>query len=215
VPISVTLAGRYFSNLLFSGGKLHTCLDNMNSLPQHHHSHRPTRVRPTEFTPAVLRIEDGSCTSGELELFSLTGGLLSLPKLLNQGSRTKLMFLTQTGPVLGVAEMLRPVSWNEQPFRFVALHENDHRRLRAAIPGAAEAHAIAVEPAPPKLQRSELALPSLLALDGETPWIEKYRTAVTTKPPRKIFRRIFLGALTVAALGLGIIYTFQPHLIWW
>jgi hypothetical protein len=187
----------------------------MNSLPQHHHFHRPTRVRPTEFTPAVLRIEDGSCTSGELELFSLTGGLLSLPKLLNQGSRTKLMFLTQTGPVLGVAEMLRPVSWNEQPFRFVALHENDHRRLRAAIPGAAEIPAIPVETAQTKPVRSELAPPSLLALDGETPWIEKYRTAVTAKPPRKIFRKIFLGALTAAALGLGIVYTFQPHLIWW
>jgi hypothetical protein len=193
----------------------------MNSLPQHQHFHRPTRVRPAEFTPAVLRIEDGSCTSGELELFSLTGGLLSLPKLLNQGSRTKLMFLTQTGPVLGVAEMLRPVSWNEQPFRFVALHENDHRRLRAAIPGASELPTrtdevrAAAAVSAPVMQRSSLAPPSLLALDCEQPWIEKYRTAVETKPPRKIFRKVCLGALTLAALSLGILYTFQPHLLWW
>jgi hypothetical protein len=192
----------------------------MNSLP--HHYHRPTRVRPTEFTPAVLRIEDGSCTSGELELFSLTGGLLTLPKLLDQGSRPKLMFLTQTGPVLGVAEMLRPVSWNEQPFRFVALHENDHRRLRAAIPGSSEARAAIAEPrpilpdsTPIKQERSSMAAPSLLSLDCEQPWIEKYRTAVDAKPPRKIFRKICLGALTLTALSLGALYALQPHLLWW
>jgi hypothetical protein len=192
----------------------------MNSLP--HHYHRPTRVRPTEFTPAVLRIEDGSCTSGELELFSLTGGLLTLPKLLDQGSRPKLMFLTRTGPVLGVAEMLRPVSWNEQPFRFVALHENDHRRLRAAIPGSVEARAAVVEPStivpeivPVKQERSSMAAPSLLSLDCEQPWIEKYRTAVDAKPPRKIFRKICFGALTLTALSLGALYALQPHLLWW
>jgi hypothetical protein len=187
----------------------------MNTLPQQTHFHRPTRVRPSEFTPAVLRIEDGSCTSGELELFSLTGGLLSLPKLLDQGSRPKLMFLTQTGPVLGVAEMLRPVSWNEQPFRFVALHENDHRRLCAAIPGSPEPQIAPVGTASPRVERSELAPPSLLSLDSETPWIEKYRTAVAAKPPKRIFRRLFLGAVTAVALSLGIIYTLQPHLIWW
>jgi hypothetical protein len=189
----------------------------MNTLP--HHYHRPPRVRPTEFTPAVLRIEDGSCTSGELELFSLTGGLLTLPKLLDQGSRPKLMSLTQTGPVLGVAEMLRPVSWNEQPFRFVALHENDHRRLRAAIPGSGELRPIVPEGrtdnAPVKVERSSMAPASLLSLDCEQPWIEKYRTAVDTKPPRRLFRKIFLGALTVAALGLGVLFTLQPHLLWW
>jgi hypothetical protein len=111
----------------------------MNRLPQsHHHWRRPARVRPTEFTPAVLRIEDGSCASAELEIFSLTGGLLSLPKLLNRGTRARLMFLTQTGPVLGVAEMLKPVSWTEQPFRFVELYESDQRRLQAATHCSAE-----------------------------------------------------------------------------
>jgi len=192
----------------------------MNTLPQSHHYHRPPRVRPTEFTPAVLRVEDGSCTSGELEMFSLTGGLLSLPKLLDQGSRTKLMFLTQTGPVLGVAEMLRPVSWNEQPFRFVALHENDHRRLRAAIPGSAELSPAAAKSrtatanaAPLRVEHSSLTPPSLLSLDCEQPWIEKYRTAVATKPPRRIFRKVVFGVLTLAALSLGVIYTFQAGLL--
>ncbi len=192
----------------------------MNSLPQQLRYHRPTRVRPAEFTPAVLRVEDGSCTSGELQLFSLTGGLLSLPKLLDQGSRPKLMFLTQTGPVLGVAEMLPAVSWNEQPFRFVTLHENDHKRLRAAIPGSAPlpaepSVALAAAASAAMSVDSDLAPPSLLALDCEQPWIEKYRTAVDTKPPRRIFRKIVLAAMTVTALSLGIVYALQAHLLWW
>lgn len=104
----------------------------MSNLPQQDHPRRPPRIRPPEFTPAVLRVDDGTCTPGELELFSTTGGLLSLPKPLDQGCRVKLMFLTQTGTVLGLAEMLRPISWDEQPFRFVSLHENDRQKLRAA-----------------------------------------------------------------------------------
>ncbi len=108
----------------------------MNSSPQQRIPRAP-RMRPSEFTPAVLRATDGGCTSGELQVFSVTGGLLSLPKLLNKGSQVKLMFLTKTGPVLGVAEMLNPISWTEQPFKFITLEENDQRRLRAAIPGSA------------------------------------------------------------------------------
>jgi hypothetical protein len=43
------------------------------------------------------------------------------------------MFLTQTGTVMGAAEMLYPDSWTSQPFRFVSLDECDRCRLRAAI----------------------------------------------------------------------------------
>jgi hypothetical protein len=35
--------------------------------------------------------------------------------------------------VLAVAEMLSPVSWHLQPFKFVALHDDDQRRLQAVI----------------------------------------------------------------------------------
>jgi hypothetical protein len=40
---------------------------------------------------------------------------------LQTDTQVKLMFVTPTGPVLGTAEMLNPVSWNQQPFRFVGL----------------------------------------------------------------------------------------------
>jgi len=43
------------------------------------------------------------------------------------------MFLTGAGMVLGSAEMLSPLSWSLQPFRFVALAGDDQNRLRNAI----------------------------------------------------------------------------------
>jgi hypothetical protein len=68
-----------------------------------------------------------------LQVISVTGGLLCLPDPLDQGSQVKVMFLIQGGSVLGAAEMLSPVSQKLQPFKFVCLHGDDHRRLQAAI----------------------------------------------------------------------------------
>lgn len=50
-----------------------------------------------------------------------------------QGSVAKLMFLTRGGSVLGAAEMLSPVSWELQPFRFLTLYSDDQSRLQSAI----------------------------------------------------------------------------------
>ena len=66
-------------------------------------------------------------------MVSLTGGLLCLPEPLDRGSRVKLMFMTRTGVIFGSAEMLKPVSRDMQPFRFVALAGGDQRKLRTAI----------------------------------------------------------------------------------
>jgi hypothetical protein len=192
----------------------------MSNPPQSHSPQRPPRTRPAEYTPAVLRIEDGSCTQGALELFSVTGGLLSLPKLLNRGSRAKLMFLTQGGPVLGEAELLRPISWTEQPFRFVGLPENDRRRLRAAIqPSSAEPEVRKPESPAIKLEQPASSLLDLASFDPAPPtpeerWIEKYRAAID-QPERKSWRfpRILFAVLTAATLGLGFLYAFQNHLL--
>jgi hypothetical protein len=94
---------------------------------------RAERVRLDETTPVVLRFPDGNRASGKLQVISTTGGLLCLPRPLNQGSVAKLMFLTRAGSVLGVAEMLSPVSWDTQPFRFMKLSSDDESRLQAAI----------------------------------------------------------------------------------
>ena len=108
----------------------------MNALPQPNPTipdRRAPRLNLSDITPAVLRFEDGHRTQGQLEVISLTGGMLSLPKPVVRQSRVKLMFVTPTGPVLGTAEMLNPVSWNQQPFRFVGLEGDDQRRLQESI----------------------------------------------------------------------------------
>lgn len=43
------------------------------------------------------------------------------------------MFLTPAGSVLGSAEMLTPMSWELQPFKFVGFSGDDHGRLETAI----------------------------------------------------------------------------------
>jgi len=70
---------------------------------------------------------------GKLQMISVTGGLLCLSKPLHQGSQVKLMFLTETGSVLGAAEMLPAIAWHLQPFKFVRLYNDDQQRLQAAI----------------------------------------------------------------------------------
>lgn len=49
------------------------------------------------------------------------------------GCKAKLMFLTDAGMVLGSAEMLSPLSWSLQPFRFAALADDDQDRLKTVI----------------------------------------------------------------------------------
>jgi hypothetical protein len=94
---------------------------------------RAPRTCFAEPTPAVLRFHNGCRARGKLQTISLTGGLLSLSKPLHQGSRVKLMFLTRQGSVFGAAEMLNPITWGLQPFKFTRLHDDDEERLQAAI----------------------------------------------------------------------------------
>ena len=61
------------------------------------------------------------------------GGLIALPSLLPPGSIVSLIFVVPKGPIAATAEMLRPVSWTEQPFRFAALPDSGQHRLRAVI----------------------------------------------------------------------------------
>ena len=80
-----------------------------------------------------MRIESGWRVPGQVQVISLTGGLLSLSKPLNQGSQVKLMFVTEAGPVLGDAEMLCRQPSGLQPFKFTMLFDQDRARLQAAI----------------------------------------------------------------------------------
>lgn len=45
----------------------------------------------------------------------------------------RLIFLTQDGAVLGEAQMLTPMSWERQPFKFTSLKDDDRDRLNKTI----------------------------------------------------------------------------------
>jgi hypothetical protein len=172
---------------------------SVDALPQSNVSipnRRAQRLNLSDVTPAVLRFEDGHRTQGQLEVISLTGGILSLPKPVVRQSRVKLMFVTPTGPVLGTAEMLKPVSWTQQPFRFVGLEKDDQRRLQDSIQS------------------------SFGQVSKDQEWIDKYRAALDHQsPPRRRIVSSRLAAFTLAILSLGsaiylldIFNTFNIHL---
>ena len=60
-----------------------------------------------------------------------------MPRSLGNGSFVELAFQTQSGPVRAMAEILTPMRKTTdgvlQPFRFVALEDDDHHRLRTSL----------------------------------------------------------------------------------
>jgi hypothetical protein len=105
----------------------------MSSPPQSRPAWRFPRAHLEGTTPAVLRFPNGQHVGANLQVISLSGGLVSLSQPVVPGTRVKMMFLTGTGSVLGGAEMLHSVTSGLQPFRFVSLAADDHRRLEALI----------------------------------------------------------------------------------
>ena len=65
-----------------------------------------------------------------------------MPRPLEAGDFVELAFPTQSGPIRGMAEILgttrKSVSGVLQPFRFVALEDDDHRRLRTSLDHVAD-----------------------------------------------------------------------------
>jgi hypothetical protein len=109
----------------------------MTHFPQAHPSRRAARVQLGESVLAAIRLEDGRRIKAKLQTISATGGLLQLPRPLGAGSFVELAFQTQSGPVHGMAEILTPMRKMTdgvlQPFRFVALEDDDGRRLRTSL----------------------------------------------------------------------------------
>jgi hypothetical protein len=156
----------------------------MNLLPQHAHERAP-RLQLGEGIPAVLRSPEGGCNQASLKTVSLTGGLLSVPQELNEGSSQKLMFVTHTGPVLGTARMLPPVSSHLQPFEFVSLHQTDKRKLGEAIRSCLDPD------------------------DSRSQWIEKYRVLAGERDERDKQRKklvLAIGSLVAVAIAVTIYF---------
>jgi hypothetical protein len=163
----------------------------MEGLPQVFAPQRAARVRLATPTPAVLRCQDGSRVSGNLQVISAGGGMLSLTRPLDPNTRASLMFLSDWGPVLGSAEMLSPVSPNQQAFRFVALDQKNQRNLQLGIQS--------------RLNRDS----------AQDRWIEKYRSALLhTPPPRKGSLKIILSSVVFGMLVVAsVAYVFHLGLL--
>lgn len=109
----------------------------MTQFPQPHPSRRAARIQLGDSVLAAIRLEDGRRTKAKLQSISVTGGLLRLSDSLGQGDFVEVAFQTQAGPVHGMAEVLSPMMKTDegvlQPFRFVAIEDDDHRRLRTSL----------------------------------------------------------------------------------
>jgi PilZ domain len=109
----------------------------MTYFPQPNPSKRARRVRLPGSVVVSVRSEGSQPVRAKLHELSATGGLLILSKAFEQGAFVEVAFQTSQGPVHGMAELLLPrresTSGCLQPFRFVALDDEDHTRLRRAL----------------------------------------------------------------------------------
>jgi hypothetical protein len=84
--------------------------------------------------------EGGQRARAKLQSISITGGLLQLQCELSTGDFVEIAFHTRSGAIHGMAEMLHPTHKIQsaclQPFRFIALGDEDHRKLRMALDSA-------------------------------------------------------------------------------
>src|ERR1700756_4924542 len=121
----------------------------MTHFPQPHPSRRAARVQLGDSVLAAIRLEDGRRTKAKLQTISVTGGLLRLQQSLGEGDFVEVAFQTQAGPVHGMAEVLPPMGSEPsgvlQPFRFVAIEDDDHRRLRTTLDHVAARNSIGMK----------------------------------------------------------------------
>jgi hypothetical protein len=109
----------------------------MPYFPQPNPANRAHRFRVGSSIVVAIRPEGSHPVRGKLHELSTTGGLLLLSKALEHGDFVELAFSTSKGTIHGMAELLaarcESTSGCLQPFRFVALADEDHTRLRMAL----------------------------------------------------------------------------------
>src|ERR1700691_1672750 len=109
----------------------------MTHFPQSNVNGRSPRVRLNGSVAAAVMTEGGQRARAKLQSISITGGLLQLQHQLSAGDLLEVAFRTRSGAICGMAEMLQPTRKFQsaclQPFRFIALGDDDHRKLRMAL----------------------------------------------------------------------------------
>jgi len=101
---------------------------------------RSARVELNGSIAAAVLAQGGQKAGAKLQSISINGGLLQLQHVLSPGDFVEIAFHSRSGPIHGMAEMLPPTRKFQsicfQPFRFIALADEDHRRLRMALDSA-------------------------------------------------------------------------------
>src|ERR1700757_2725874 len=114
----------------------------MTHFPQPHPTRRSARVQLGGSVLAAIRFDDGQCSRGKRYSISVTAGLDKVAKPRSPGDFVEIGFQTKVGTVIGMAEMLSPArkatDGTLQPFRFIALGDDDHRNLRMALQSVAD-----------------------------------------------------------------------------
>ena len=109
----------------------------MTHFPHINPTERAPRIQLNGSVAAAIHSEGGQKARAKLQSISINGGLLQVPQELSTGDFVEIAFHTRSGPVHGMAEMLQPMrkfkSACLQPFRFIALGDDDHRKLQMAL----------------------------------------------------------------------------------
>jgi PilZ domain-containing protein len=110
----------------------------MTHFPRPNPTRRAPRVQLGSSVPAAIQLDDGERTRAHLKTISTTGGVLHIGQPLEDGNLVEIAFQTRSGPVHAMAEILHPMRKVAeggclQPFRFIALGDDDHRKLHTAL----------------------------------------------------------------------------------
>jgi hypothetical protein len=112
----------------------------MTHFPQIKANRRSPRLQLNGTIAAAVTVDGGQRARAKLQSISTNGGLLELQQKLSTGDFVEIAFHTRTGAIHGMAEMLHPTrklkSAFLQPFRFIALADDDHHKLRTALDSA-------------------------------------------------------------------------------
>ena len=112
----------------------------MSHFPQNNANRRSPRIQLHGSVAAAVMAEGGQRARAKLQSISINGGLLQLQHELSTGDFVEIAFHTRSGAICGMAEMLHPTRKYQsaclQPFRFIALGDDDHRKLRMALDSA-------------------------------------------------------------------------------
>jgi hypothetical protein len=114
----------------------------MTYFPQPHPANRERRLKVGGSVVVAIRSEGTQTVRAKLHELSATGGLLILSKAFEKGDFVEVAFQTSKGTVHGMAELLaarrESTSGCLQPFRFIALDDEDHTRLRMVLESSSD-----------------------------------------------------------------------------